>query len=153
MKTKQYRLTKTEKTLLDRIQRPNIIGVCNLMATKMYREHMNVHRGAWLIDDDEFPEGEGECLIFGNDSFTSDVRARKEVAQVVSRLDSLAIRIFEFGLGPDGYTWALWVDSDDEVLLDLIVWDVWFDITCGKVNPMKEKLNEYLDEMGYEVTA
>ena len=152
MKTKQYRLTKAEKTLLDRIQQRNLIGVCNLMATKMYREHMNVHRGSWLIDDD-FPEGEGECLIFGNDSFTSDVRARKEVAQVISRLDSLAIRIFEFGLGPDGVTWALWVDTDDEDLLNLIVWDVWFDITCGKANPMKGELNEYLDEMGYEVAA
>lgn len=152
MKTKQYRLTKAEKILLDRIQDRDSLGVCKLMATKMYREHMNVHRGAMWIDD-EFPEAEGEGLIFGNDSFTSDVRARKEVAQVVSRLDSLAIRIFEFGLGPDGYTWALRVDSDDEELLDLIVWDVWFDITCGKANPVKEELNEYIEEMGYDVAA
>ncbi|QDV56283.1 hypothetical protein [Rosistilla oblonga] len=152
MKTKQYQLTKAEKALLDRIQERGNDAVCNLMATKMYREQMSVHRGAMWIDD-EFPEAEGECLIFGNDSFTSDVRARKEVAQVIARLDSLAIRVFGFGLGPDGYTWALRVDSDDEELLDLIVWDVWFDITCGKANPMKDELNEYLDEMGYDVAA
>lgn len=153
MKKKQYRLTKAEKILLDRIQDRDSHGVCKLMATKMYREHMNVHRGAWLIDDNEFPEGEGECLICGNDSFTSDVRAQKEVAQVVSRLDNLAIRILGFGLGPDGYTWALRVGSDDEKLLDLIVWDVWFDITVGKANPVKKELNEYIDEMGYEVAS
>ncbi len=152
MTTKQYRLTKAEKTLLDRIQDRDILGVCKLMATKMYREHMDAHRGAMWIDD-EFPEAEGEGLIFGNDSFSTDVRARKEVAQVVARLDSLAIRVFGFGLGPNGTTWALWVDSDDEDLLNLIVWDVWFEITCGKANPMKEELNEYLDEMGYDVAA
>lgn len=103
--------------------------------------------------NDEFPVSEGECLIFGNDSFTFDVRAQKEVAQVVSRLDSLAIRIFEFGLGPDGYTWALRVDSDDADLLALIVWDVWLDIRFGKANRIKKVLHEYLEVMGYDVAA
>lgn len=152
MKTKHYRLTENEKSLLDSIQDRDIKLGCDLMATKMYREHMDMERGAWWIDD-EFPACDGECLIFGNDSFASDVRAQKEVAQVVARLNNLAIRVFEFGLGPDGFTWALRVDSDDADLLALIVWDVWFDITCGKENPMKDELNEYLDEMGYDVAA
>lgn len=62
MKTKQYRLTKAEKTLLERIQERGNDSVCNLMATKMYREHMNVHRGEWWVDD-EFPEGEGSAHV------------------------------------------------------------------------------------------
>ncbi len=152
MTTKKYRLTKTEKAHLDRLLERDHDDITKRMATKMYREHMDVHRSAIWIDD-EFPEAEGECLIFGNDSFTNDVRARKEVAQVVSRLDSLAIRIFGFGLGPGGYTWAIRADSDDDYLLDRIVWDVWFSITCPEANPVTKELNEYLDEMGYEVAA
>ena len=152
MTTKRYRLTKREKANLDRILEQDLDGTTHLMATKMYREHMNWHRGAVWIDD-EFPEAEGECLIFGNDSFTNDVRARKEVAQVVSRLDSLGIRMFGFGVGPNGYTWAIRADSDDDYLLDRIVWDVWFSITCPEANPVTAELNQYLDEIGYEVAA
>ena len=153
MKTKQYRLTKAEKARLDCLQADHGKDPASKSAAKhVFGKRIHEHRGAY-----EYKKRGVRCtfesIVFGNDGF-EEVRVQKEVAQVAQRLEELHIPILGFGVEPEeGYSWAMRVECDDEDLLNLIVWDVWFEITCSKANPMKGELNEYLDEMGYEVAA
>lgn len=148
MTNKQFRLTKAEKTRLDRLQADHGNDPASKRAAKHVRnKRFHEHRGAYEIQK-RGAKYSTESIIFGNDGFT-EVRAQKEVAQVVLRLGDFGITILGFSVEPDGYSWAMRVECDDEDMLHLIVWDVWFDITVGKANPMKKELNEYLDECWY----
>jgi hypothetical protein len=148
MTKEQYRLTKSEKARLDSLQADNGKDPASKRAAKHVTKNLfHEHRGAYGIQK-RGVQFSGECIIFGNDGFTG-VRVQKEVAKVVQQLEGLAIQVLGFSVEPDGYSWAMRVECDDEDLLHLIVWNAWFDITCTKVNPMKEKLNDYLDECGY----
>lgn len=152
MTTKPFRLTKAEKTILSRLTDQH----GNHAASKRAAKHVNnnrfsEHRGAYPIKK----KGERlttECVIFGNDGF-GDVRIKKEIAALVARLAEFEIPIRGFGVEPDGYSWAMQVECDDDVFLDLLVWHTWFSITCPNGNPVTEEFNEYLDELGYDMAA
>ncbi|MCC9602897.1 hypothetical protein LOC67_20295 [Stieleria sp. JC731] len=143
MTKKRFRLTNAEKARLDSL---TFDPISKSMAVLMSEENFSAHRGAAEIDDG--PDIEYQCIVFGNDGFESDVRSRKQVARLAMKLDELEIPLLGFGVEPDGYTWALRVDFEDAELLDLVVWDVWFDLTCPDANPVKEELSEYLDAAG-----
>ncbi|TWT55472.1 hypothetical protein KOR42_28580 [Thalassoglobus neptunius] len=147
MTKKRFRLTKAEKSCLERLQAEHgSDATSEMMALLVNEENFSAHRGAEEIDDG--PDDSYECIVFGNDGFQEDVRSRKEVARLMMRLDQLGIPILGFGVEPEGYSWAMRVECDDEELLDLIVWDIWFDITCPEANPVKEELNDYLGDIG-----
>jgi len=145
---KQIRLTKTEKARLEQLQADHGKDPASKRAAKhVLNKRFHEHRGAYGIKKRGI-QYSTEAIIFGNDGF-EEVRVQKEVTQVVLRLQEFEIPVLGFSVEPDGYSWAMRVECDDEELLNLIVWDVWFDITCGKANPMKNELKEYLDECGY----
>ena len=132
------RLTKVEKEILNRLQTEFDDKKTKSFATRAYRRNFSVHRGARKV-------APNECVIFGNDGFTSDVRSQVEVAKLVQELDRLGIKIVGFGLGEDeGYTWALRVAFHDDFVLDRLVWHIWFVGSCGmRSSPVAASLNTY----------
>lgn len=133
------RLTSVEKEILNRLQTEFNDKTTKSFATKAYRRNFSAHRGARRV-------ARNECVVFGNDGFSSDVRSQVEVARLVQELDRLGIKIVGFGLGKDdGYTWAMRVAFHDDFLLDRLVWHIWFVASCGmKGSPMVARLNAYL---------
>ncbi len=81
------------------------------------------HRGAYECEDD--------LIIFGNDAYSTDPRARREVEKMQTALAAFEITEFEFGVSDDGLSWAivartepdLIIDPDD---LDMELWACWF---------------------------
>jgi hypothetical protein len=107
-----------------------------------YRENFSVHRGAWKVV-------RNECVVFGNDCFSDDIRSQIQVARLVQELESLGVKIKGFGISKDGgYTWALRVAFKDDYLLDRLVWHIWFVVFCGmEDNPARAELNERLKKL------
>lgn len=138
------RLTKIEKEILNRLQTELDDKMAMGWATVAYRENFSAHRGAWKV-----PGKRRECVVFGNDGFSSDVRSRIEVVRLVQELERLDVKIKGFGVSKDGgYSWALRVVFNDADLLDRLVWNVWFSDICGmKDNPVSEELNERLKKL------
>ena len=136
------KLTKVEKEILSRLQTELDDKMAMGWATGAYRENFSAHRGAWEVS-------RNECVVFGNDGFSSDVRARIEVAQLVQELERLGVKIKGFGISKDGgYTWALRVAFKDDYLLDRLVWHIWFVVSCGmEDNPATAELNERLKKL------
>jgi hypothetical protein len=133
------KMTKQERKILDRLQTELDDRLAMGWATMAHTEHFDAHRGAWKM-----PSKRNECVIFGNDGFSKDVRVRIEVARLVRKLERLRIKVLGFGLSKEGgYSWALRVVFKDADLLDRLVWDVWFSDICGmKDNPVSEELKE-----------
>jgi hypothetical protein len=96
-----------------------------------------------------------ECVIFGNDGFSTDVRAKIEVAQLVQELERLGIEVKGFGVSEeDGYTWALRVAFRDDRLLDSLVWHIWFVVSSGmKETPVAAELNKRLAKLQLTTAA
>lgn len=150
---KKKRMTKAERSSLDRLQAQHGDDPdSEEWAWFVGEHHHHVHRGASTIDDD-FEEDECECLVFGNDGFKSDVRVRREVAHVAARLEQLGIPILGFGVAPRGYSWAMRVRFEDRELMNLLIWDVWFDVCGGEGNPVKEDFEAHLESVGLPVAA
>jgi len=98
-----------------------------------------VHRAAMLVRLNN--EGALIAAVFGNDNYTADRNARREVELLRRQLMDAAIAELAFGLSEDGYTWALLVKTDGPELqtaagkgfrtemlkayLDDAVWDAW----------------------------
>lgn len=149
MTKNQYRLTTTEQTCLERLKTEHGADPYAVRkAAFVQKRRFSEHRGAFAIEDGPHRLN-SQSIIFGNDGFQSGVRVRKSVARLVMRLDELNIDILGFGIAPDGYSWAMRVDCDDEQLLNYLVWYFWFDVTIPDANPVKDRLAEYLDENGY----
>src|SRR6185437_9385405 len=56
------------------------------------------------------PRGTGQLVgAFGNDGYTKDNRAQREVSALRRRLQEVALEELGFGLSDDGHTWALLV--------------------------------------------
>jgi hypothetical protein len=70
----------------------------------------NVHRAAMLVRLNH--PGMLVAAVFGNDSYTTDGVARREVELLRQQLIDAAIEELAFGLSQDGYTWALLVKAD-----------------------------------------
>ena len=136
------RLTKIESQSIDRLQTELDDRLTAAWATIAHRDEFEVHRGAWKVS-------RNECVIFGNDGFSTDVRARIEVAQLVQELERLGIEIKGFGVSEDdGYTWALRVAFKDDRLLDSLVWHIWFVVSSGmEKTPVSAELNRRLTKL------
>lgn len=136
------RLTKVEKEILSRLQTEFDDKMAIGWATVAYRENFSAHRGAWKVS-------RNECVVFGNDCFSDDIRSRIEVAQLAQELEHLGVKIKGFGISKDGgYTWALRVAFKDDYLLDRLVWHIWFVVSCGmEDNPATAELHERLKKL------
>lgn len=78
------------------------------------------HRGAmpW--------KQEGITVIFGNDGYGRDNRAKQEVALVREYLAKVGIRVLGFGVNPkNNYSWAMLVQSRACDDLNKLVWACW----------------------------
>lgn len=71
----------------------------------------------------------GQVVIFGNDGYRQDERARLEVDLLRQHLSEAGIAELGFGLDErgeredQGYTWAMVVESDDLDALHRMVWE------------------------------
>jgi hypothetical protein len=136
------RLSKGEKQVLNRLQTELDDKMAMGWATVAYTRDFSIHRGAWKV-------ARSECVVFGNDCFSDDIRSRIEVAQLAQELERLGVKIKGFGISKDGgYTWALRVAFKDDYLLDRLVWHIWFVVFCGmEDNPARAELNERLKKV------
>jgi hypothetical protein len=113
-------------------------------------------RGALSI---RLPGGYGQIAgVFGNDGYTTDGRAKQEVAALRQRLRKAALEELGFGLSEDGHAWALLVlpaatsrqPSGDNgavaqaftAFLGEAVWEAWRR-ACGvpQARPSEESVN------------
>jgi hypothetical protein len=88
------------------------------LAVYVNEHRFDEHRGVI-----EGPEP-GTAVVFGNDGYEQDARARREVEHVRERLGVMEVDVLGFGLAPpDRYTWAMIVDIDaeDPILVDFLV--------------------------------
>ena len=83
-------------------------------------ELFKAHRGA-------IPWGNlGVVVVFGNDSYTKDERARREVEFVREFLRTEGLTELGFGVDSDeGYSWAMIVDTNFTPPLFYAVWEAW----------------------------
>jgi hypothetical protein len=72
------------------------------LAEAVGEEFFEALRGVLCFDD-------GDLLLFGNDGYTLDERARREARQVEAALLKRGFLVKGFGLCPQGYSWALLV--------------------------------------------
>ena len=151
VQSRRLRLNCTERRILKRLE--NDLKDCwtESFALLAHDQHFQAHRGAWEVaDEEDYDEDQGiveECIVFGNDGYATDVRARKEVAALVRRLESLGIEVLGFGLSPNRYSWAMRIAHNEGNLPEALVWDVWFCDVCGmKRSPLALQLKRALTE-------
>jgi hypothetical protein len=77
-------------------------GDVDRLAALVGEELFEAIRGVLRFDD-------GDLLVFGNDGYTLDKRARREARQVEAALLKRGFLVRGFGLCPEGYSWALLV--------------------------------------------
>jgi hypothetical protein len=84
------------------------------MANYVYEHMFEAHRGAMPWKQD------GITVVFGNDGYSSDKRARNAVKMLRKFLDSRETPVLGFGVDSEaGHSWAMSVKTaDDEVLND-----------------------------------
>lgn len=121
-------------------------------AEQIHAELREAHRGAMVWQDP------GVVVIFGNDGYGSDDRAREEVEYVRHVLSECGVTELGFGTSRvEDYTWALLVEASDVDALNEIVWTAWANVEGGYQcwyqmeiaaraihdfsNPMKPSLN------------
>ena len=94
-------------------------------ANRVGDEMFEAHRGA-------MPWGQvGVSVVFGNDGYGADQRARREVAGVRRGLAEHGVAELGFGTrDDDGYAWAMIVQSGDIAFLESLVWGAW-GVACG----------------------
>ncbi len=87
-------------------------------------ECFEVHRGAFWWD-----EGRRVAVAFGNDGYSTDEKARREVAAVRQLLVEQEGRELGFATdSEDGYCWALACELPadlDPAALESVLWDAW----------------------------
>ncbi len=105
-----------------------------VMAQYAGKEMFEAHRGA-------MPWKElGVSVVFGNDGYSQDVRAKQEVEFVRSYCERAGIAVLGFGVDPDdGYSWAMLVKSADHESLIPVAWSGWMP---DEKTPSVEKLLE-----------
>jgi len=101
----------------------------------------NVATAAEFINEFWFPAHRG-CLqarehfvLFGNDGYAEDTKAKREVELVTNELDRLGRTTRAFATSADGYTWVIVVDDrswvcdkplqGDQATFHRIVWNAW----------------------------
>jgi hypothetical protein len=68
----------------------------------------------------------GVCVVFGNDDYTQDVRAKQEVEFIRATLAMAGIAELGFGVNDDdGYTWAMLTRAHCPDDLNDLAWDAW----------------------------
>ncbi len=83
----------------------NALGVGLAAYMREFRPH--IQRGALAL---RLPRGRGQLVgAFGNDGYTTDERAQREVSVLRRLLGKAALEELGFGLSEDGHTWALLV--------------------------------------------
>jgi len=90
------------------------------MAQYVFDNMFKAHRGAmpW--------KQEGISVVFGNDGYDKDDRAKNEVAMVRKYLEEKGISILGFGVGSsNGYSWAMLVQTRAHKELRKLVWACW----------------------------
>ena len=99
-------------------------GKAQMLANVTAEKFQHIHRGAaWLH--------EGEVVVvFGNDGYSQDVRARLEVELLRQQIADAEMTEIGFVLNTlpvddCGYTWAMLVETNDIELLRTAVWDAW----------------------------
>src|SRR5262249_41929357 len=100
---------------------------------------MSVHRGAVHMNEEEgWPATQpGDIVVFGNDGFTTDPRAKQEVAAVGEFARQQGFDPVHFGIDPSGVTWAVVLQPgggvDQEFVPELAeeiderLWEVWME--------------------------
>ena len=71
------------------------------------------------------------CVVFGNDDYAHDDRARLEVTIFRQHLHDADIVELGFGQSDDGRSWAMIVHATDEPTLTAVLFDSWqiaFDV-------------------------
>src|SRR6516162_9314743 len=90
--TKRARLSLVRRYVMSEV---NVKAVVNITG----EEGFEAHRGVIPVRDDTF-------VVFGNDGYQKDERARREVATVRERLAGDAVEL-GFATDEDGYSWAM----------------------------------------------
>jgi hypothetical protein len=81
------------------------------VATYVRQKLSDRERGAVVFEDT--PGGGLVLAVFGNDCYLADKRVSREVALVRGWLKSMGAREQDFGVSPDGHSWAMLVGVDD----------------------------------------
>lgn len=133
----------------DEYHRQDAIAAANFV------NHLLFHRHRGVLDcGDKF-------VIFGNDGYDSDPRARYEVAVILAAVEELGWKDFGFGKqSPDdqdgSYSWAIVVYNYERKSVDLgrlhdIVYQAW-DAACNG-EPACDLPDDEHDQGGEEVPA
>ena len=90
------------------------------MARYVADNMFEAHRGAMPWRQEKI------TVIFGNDGYGQDKRAKQEVALVREYLEEVGIRVLGFGTNPENnYSWAMLVQSQACDDLNKLVWACW----------------------------
>jgi hypothetical protein len=81
------------------------------VATHVRQKFADLERGALLFEDT--PEAGVVLVVFGNDGYVLDKRVGREVEFVRRWLTAAGAREQDFGISPDGRSWAMLVQVDD----------------------------------------
>jgi hypothetical protein len=81
------------------------------VASHVRRKFADRERGALLFEDT--PEAGLVLVVFGNDGYHLDKRVGREVELVREWLTAAGAREQDFGVSPDGHSWAMLVRVDD----------------------------------------
>jgi hypothetical protein len=110
---------------------------------------MEAQRGAFWWDEDK-----RIAVVFGNDDYATDRRAKAEVEAVRRMIRGDGKELAFATSGSDGFSWALACEVParlDLGNLTYIIWSTWLWLDAGKHSPEWESLPEQQESINAQI--